>query len=170
MQIGDARPYGCDVASKPANVAGTGAAAASMLTASHIPISSGTSRVAAVCPRSKQDVKAKRRTAIMKLATIGLAAALALTNTFALAQGAGSAGGSSTSGGSAASGTTTGSSMNGSTAGTTGTTTGSNLGNSAGSSAAGANSTLNPSGNSYINTSPSGSTLGPAGPGSGVGR
>jgi hypothetical protein len=64
---------------------------------------------------------------IMRLATIGLATALALTSTFALAHGAAGA-------------------------------------------SAGANRTLNPSGNSYINTSPSGSTLGPNGPSSGVGR
>jgi hypothetical protein len=44
------------------------------------------------------------------------------------------------------------------------------LGNGAGSATAGANSTLNPSGNSYINPSPSGSSVGPNGPGSGVGR
>jgi hypothetical protein len=41
--------------------------------------------------------------------------------------------------------------------------------NGAGSAAAGANSALNPSGNSAINPSPSGSTLSPA-PGAGAGR
>jgi hypothetical protein len=116
---------------------------------------------------------------IMRLATIGLATALALTSTFALAQGGagGSAGGGSTAGGSTATGGATGSAAGttglGTTSPSTGTTTGSapnSLGNNAGSAAAGANSTLNPSGNSYINTSPSGSTLGPNGPSSGVGR
>jgi hypothetical protein len=43
------------------------------------------------------------------------------------------------------------------------------MSNDAGSAAAGANSARNPSGNSYINPSPSGSTLGPT-QGSGVGR
>jgi hypothetical protein len=42
------------------------------------------------------------------------------------------------------------------------------MGNNAGSAAAGANSAENPSGNSFINTSPSGSTLMPGG-GPGIG-
>jgi hypothetical protein len=54
----------------------------------------------------------------MKIQTTALAAALALTSTFALAQN--SAGGSSTSGGSAASGSTSSGSMNGTTTGPTG--------------------------------------------------
>jgi hypothetical protein len=110
----------------------------------------------------------EERTLIMKLATIGLAAVMALTSTFALAQSsAGSAGGGAASPG--ATGTTSGSSTTGSSVGTTGGTS-NGLSNNAGSAAAGANSTVNPSGNSYINPSPSGSTVGPAGAGSGVGR
>jgi hypothetical protein len=42
--------------------------------------------------------------------------------------------------------------------------------NNAGSAAAGRNSTVNPSGNTHINPSPSGSTLAPTGPGSPTGR
>jgi hypothetical protein len=111
---------------------------------------------------------------IMRLATIGLATALALTSTFALAQSgaSGSAGSGSTATG-GATGSAAGTTGSGTTSPSTGTTTGSapnSLGNNAGSAAAGANSTLNPSGNSYINTSPSGSTLGPNSPGSGGGR
>jgi hypothetical protein len=44
------------------------------------------------------------------------------------------------------------------------------MNNNAGSAAAGQNSGLNPSGNTLINPSPSGSTLAPAGPGSSPGR
>lgn len=102
---------------------------------------------------------------IMKLATIGLAAALALTTSgMAFAQATGSATGGSATGGAGVSGTGTGSSMGTTTTGSATGTTGSassSMGNSAGSSAAGANSTYNPSGNSYINSSPSGSTLAP---------
>ena len=54
----------------------------------------------------------------MKLATFGLAAALALTSTYALAQSStGSAGGSSSMGGAATSGTTTGAPATGTTTG-----------------------------------------------------
>ena len=62
----------------------------------------------------------------MKLATLGLATALAFTSSYALAQ------------------------------------SGAGMSNSAGSAAAGANSGRNPSGNTLINPSPSGSTLTPA--------
>jgi hypothetical protein len=101
---------------------------------------------------------------IMRPMTIILTAALALASSYALAQSSGSAGGNPATGGSATSGVTTGSSLNGTT---TGTPTNGGTSNTAGSAAAGANSGLNPSGNSFINTSPSGSTLGPTGPGSG---
>ena len=54
----------------------------------------------------------------MKLATLGLATALAFTGSFALAQSSGgAAGGSSATGGAATSGTTTGSSATGTTSG-----------------------------------------------------
>ena len=54
----------------------------------------------------------------MKLATLGLATALAFTGSFALAQSSGgSAGGSSATGGAATSGTTAGSSATGTTTG-----------------------------------------------------
>jgi hypothetical protein len=89
----------------------------------------------------------------MRLTSLALVTALALAGAFAHAQ-------SSMMG-------TTGSA--GSTTGLAGSTTGGaadgGLGNNAGSIAAGANSALNPSGNSFINTSPSGSTLVPVGPG-----
>jgi hypothetical protein len=78
----------------------------------------------------------QQRGAIMKLATLGLATALAFTSTYALAQsGTGSAGGSSSTGGAAMSGTTTGSPSTGTTTGNaTGTSPG--MSNSAGSAAA----------------------------------
>ena len=104
-----------------------------------------------------------RKGSPMRLTSLGLAAALTLASTFALAQsGTGSAGASSTTG-APATGTTTGSSINGTT---TGSSTTGMPSNAAGSAAAGANSALNPSGNSAINPSPSGSTLTPA-PGAG---
>ena len=80
----------------------------------------------------------------MRLATIGLAAALALANASAFAQGVGSVRGG----------------MTGMSRGT-----GFSANIDAGGITAAANSTLNPSGNSFINTSPSGSTLGPTSPG-----
>jgi hypothetical protein len=83
----------------------------------------------------------------MKLAAIGFATALALASTAALAKG-GSAGRERSCGSSASPCRVT--------AGSPGASTG----NNAGSAAAGADSALNPSGNSLINTSPSGSTLG----------
>jgi hypothetical protein len=46
----------------------------------------------------------------------------------------------------------------------------SGMSNQAGSAAAGQNSALNPSGNTLINPSPSGSTIGPTPGGSGAGR
>jgi hypothetical protein len=100
----------------------------------------------------------------MRLMTITLAAALALASSLALAQGSGSTGGNAATGGSATSGVTTGASTNGTT---TGTPTNGGISGTAGSAAAGANSGSNPSGNTFINTSPSGSTVGPAGAGSG---
>jgi hypothetical protein len=118
-----------------------------------------------------------RKGAIMKLAALGLALALAFTGTCALAQSTGgSAGGSSATGGAATGGTATGSSTSGTTSGgtTTGNATGSpadtGMTNNAGSAAAGRNSATNPSGNSLLNPSPSGSTLTPAAPGSTPGR
>ena len=111
------------------------------------------------CPRKHA------KGAIMKIATLGLATALALTGTCALAQSSGgSTGGSSASGGAAAGGMTTGSPASGTTTGNaTGGTAGTGI--NAGSAAAGQNSTVNPSGNSLINPSPSGSTLTPTAPG-----
>ena len=83
----------------------------------------------------------------MKLATLGLATALAFTGTFALAQsGGGSAGGGSATGGAAATGTTTGSSVNGTTTGSSTGVPNSGMSNDAGSAAAGRASGLNPSG------------------------
>jgi hypothetical protein len=83
----------------------------------------------------------------MKLRTILLATALAVSSECALAQTGTSLPG--TNSGAPASG----SADTGITAGVGGVST------LAGSAAAGANSTLNPSGNSFINTSPSGSTI-----------
>ncbi len=78
----------------------------------------------------------------MRLTIVGLTTALVLTNALAFAQGA--------------SGMTMGPS--GSIGAPSTTIAGSE---NAGGITAGANSALNPSGNSFINTSPSGSTLGP---------
>jgi hypothetical protein len=104
----------------------------------------------------------------MKLAALGLATALAFTGTYALAQ---STGGSSATGGAATGGTTTGSSTTGTTTGNaTGSPADTGMTNNAGSAAAARNSGVNPSGNTHINPSPSGSTLAPAGPGSPAGR
>jgi hypothetical protein len=116
------------------------------------------------CRPTSLAVVQQQQGAIMKLATFGLATALALTSTYALAQSsAGSASGSSSMGGAATSGTTTGAPATGPTTGTTtGNAMGTNPGIGAGSAAAGANSGLNPSGNTLINPSPSGSTLTPA--------
>jgi hypothetical protein len=91
----------------------------------------------------------------MKLAAIGLATALALASTAAaLAQGGPASLRHDGPCGSQPCGVTTGS---------IGTSLGTSLGNEAGSAAAGANSVENPSGNSLVNTSPSGSTLMPDG-------
>jgi hypothetical protein len=87
----------------------------------------------------------------MKLGTILLATALALSSECALAQTSTSLPG--TNAGAPASGSTNTGSMSGITTGVGGVST------LAGSAAAGANSTLNPSGNSFINTAPSGSTI-----------
>ena len=111
-------------------------------------------------------LRSQEKGAIMKLATLGLATALVFTGTYALAQSSGgSAGGSSAMGGAATSGTTTGSSTGGTTSGNaTGGTADTGMTNNAGSAAAGRNSGLNPSGNTLLNPSPSGSTLTPAHP------
>jgi hypothetical protein len=107
----------------------------------------------------------------MKLATLGLVTALALTGTYALAQSSGGSTGSSATGSAATGGTTTGSSTTGTTTGNaTGGTADTGMTNNAGSAAAARNSGVNPSGNTHINPSPSGSTLAPAGPGSPAGR
>jgi hypothetical protein len=95
----------------------------------------------------------------MKLTAIGLTTALVLTSTMAFAQsgiGAGESGvrGNSISGGSGATGFSSGSSTRRSNI-----SGGGGLGDNAGGIAEGANSSVNPSGNSFINTSPSGSTL-----------
>jgi hypothetical protein len=86
----------------------------------------------------------------MKIAAIGLATALALAGTTAFAQQGSVNGGYEAGCGSSSCGATTGSA-------------GASMGNNAGSAEAGANSAANPSGNSFINTSPSGSTLMPGG-------
>ena len=104
---------------------------------------------------------------------IGLTAALMLTGGFAMAQstGAGSTGAGSTGAASAGSSATPGASTTTGSATTPGTPTGAGSPNyNAGSAAAGANSQFNPSGNSLINPSPSGSTLSPNGQGGTVGR
>jgi hypothetical protein len=96
----------------------------------------------------------------MKLGTILLATALAVSSECALAQtgtslpGTNSAAGlPGTNAGAPASGSANTGAMSGITTGVGGVST------LAGSAAAGANSTFNPSGNSFINTSPSGSTI-----------
>jgi hypothetical protein len=90
----------------------------------------------------------------MKAATIGLVTAMALASTAALAQDRKH---HETSPPGVTTGTATGAA-------------GTSMSNSAGSAAAGANSAANPSGNSFINTSPSGSTLEPGGAPSAGGR
>ena len=105
----------------------------------------------------------------MRLTTIGLtAAALLLSGGVALAQGTGGAAGAGTTNSGSVTGSppssVTGSPPN-SVTGTSPGTTGLGAGNpnyNAGGSAAGANSSLNPSGNSLMNPSPSGSTLAPS--------
>jgi hypothetical protein len=87
----------------------------------------------------------------MKLGTILLVTTLAVFSQCALAQTGTSLPGANA--GAPASGSANTGSMSGITTGVGGVST------LAGSAAAGANSTLNPSGNSFINTSPSGSTI-----------
>jgi hypothetical protein len=87
----------------------------------------------------------------MKLGTIMLATALAVSSECALAQTGTSLPG--TSAGAAASGSANTGTMSEIT------TVGGGVSTLAGSAAAGANSVFNPSGNSFINTSPSGSTI-----------
>lgn len=82
----------------------------------------------------------------MRIAVIGLAAALALTGTIAFAQSVPEGPKRQPGCGSSPCGVMT-------------APTGTSLGNNAGSITAGATSFQNPSGNSLINTSPSGSTL-----------
>ena len=89
----------------------------------------------------------------MKFGTILLATALAVSGECALAQNDTSFQGTNGAAGAPALGSVNAGSMNGITTGVGGVST------LAGSAAAGANSALNPSGNSFINTSPSGSTL-----------
>jgi hypothetical protein len=89
----------------------------------------------------------------MKLGTILLATALAVSSECALAQTGTSLPGMNSAAGAPASGFANTGAMSGITTGVGGVST------LAGSAAAGANSTLNPSGNSFINTSPSGSTI-----------
>jgi hypothetical protein len=107
-----------------------------------------------------------KRKIAMKLTTIALATAFALSSTFALAQAGGAAGGStggSTTGGASMSGSGTGTT----TGGTTGTT-GMGSGSTAAPAVQNPNNPMNPSGNTLApNASPSGSTLGPTGPGTG---
>jgi hypothetical protein len=112
----------------------------------------------------------------MKLTTVILATGIALAPAFALAQGAGGGGGGSAGGGAAGGGGTAG--ANGSTSsGTTGSGSGSTISGSGSTSgttpgsANGPNNNMNPSGSTVgPGTSPSGSTLTPTGPGSGVSR
>jgi hypothetical protein len=84
----------------------------------------------------------------MRIAAIGLATALALASTAAFAQEGSTNRGYQVGCGSSSCGAATG-------------PAGASISNNAGSIAAGANSAENPSGNSFINTSPSGSTLMP---------
>jgi hypothetical protein len=104
----------------------------------------------------------------LKLTTIGLTAALmTLSSGLAMAQGVGSTGASA---GAPAGPATVGSSATPAPGSSTTTGTGVGAGSpnyNAGGAAAGANSAVNPSGNSLINPSPSGSTLTPT-PGSGT--
>jgi hypothetical protein len=109
-------------------------------------------------------VPTSKRKIAMKLTTIALATAFALSSTFALAQAGGAAAGGSTGGS-----TTGGASMSG-TGTTTGGTTGTGMGSgsSTGTAVQNPSNTMNPSGNTLApNASPSGSTLGPTGPGTG---
>jgi hypothetical protein len=89
----------------------------------------------------------------MKLGTILLATALAVSSECALAQTGTSLPGTNSGAGAAASGSANTGTMSEIT------TVGGGVSTLAGSAAAGANSVFNPSGNSFINTSPSGSTI-----------
>jgi hypothetical protein len=89
----------------------------------------------------------------MKLTSLALMTALTLAGAVAHAQ-------SGAMGVTGSTGSTTGLGES-----TTGAAINGGLGNNAGSIVAGANSAFNPSGNSFINTSPSGSTLAPIGSG-----
>jgi hypothetical protein len=100
----------------------------------------------------------------MKLTTIALAGVFALSSTFAFAQMSGSSAGGSSAAGPATTGTTTGSSMGGATTGSAAGTR-----NSAPTPAP--YNSKNPSGSTVgARPSPSGSTLAPTGPGSGLSR
>jgi hypothetical protein len=107
-----------------------------------------------------------KRKIAMKLTTIALATAFALSSTFALAQAGGAAGGST--GGSTAGGASmSGSGIGTTTGGATGTT-GMGSGSTTAPAVQNPRNTMNPSGNTLApNGSPSGSTLGPTGPGTG---
>jgi hypothetical protein len=96
--------------------------------------------------------------------TIGLATALMLSDGIAMAQstGAGSTGAGSTAGSASVGGTQPGTTTGSATTPSTGA---GSPNYNAGGAAAGANSQFNPSGNSLINPSPSGSTLTPNGAG-----
>jgi len=98
----------------------------------------------------------------MKFAAVIVAGALALSSSFAMAQaaGAGSAGGSAgTAGGAPSSGST-------GAAPPSGNPPGSTIGQVKPGAMGNPNAPMNPSGNSYINTSPSGSTVDQTGTGS----
>src|ERR1700730_6629021 len=112
-----------------------------------------------VYPRHQQGKKT------MRITTMALAGALALSSTFALAQSSGGTAGGGSAGGSVTGGTTTGSSSGNTTGGTAGSSTSSTTSGRMGPSS------TNPSGNTLAPSgSPSGSTLTPTGPGSGIGR
>jgi hypothetical protein len=98
-------------------------------------------------PKTKKTVEIEMRRTIFTAILAGLIAATSIQAYAAGSVGADGSAGTGTTGTGASGGTTS------------GTTTG--MSNGAGSAAAGANSGANPSGNSYINTSPSGSTLTP---------
>jgi hypothetical protein len=106
------------------------------------------------------------RGTVMKLTTIALAGALALSSTLAFAQSSGTSAGGSTAGATGS----TGSSTSG-TGGTVGQGTGPSTTGTTSPNGNTTNPAMNPSGNTLApNASPSGSTLAPTGPGSGLNR
>src|ERR1700722_20178496 len=102
----------------------------------------------------------------MKLATIALAGALALSSSIAMAQGAG-AGGAAGSAGGTSGGVSGSPSPSGGMAPATGATTGQSRPGAMGNPGA---ATANPSGSTLVNPSPSGSTIDSTGTGSGTRR